>query len=193
MKQSEKSKRSRDYILQHAFAEFAAHGYSGSSLNQICSGGNISKGLLYHYYANKDELYLSCIALLFHDMAQYIQSHINADDVTVTQYFAVRMQFFQQYPTHQQLFYDVLIYPQSHLAQRITELRSAFDALNTDLLRTIFQHEKLSEHISLENAIQQFRLFVNFLGVYLREGSPADAEQKSHELLNTMLYGLLAQ
>ena len=48
MKQSEKNQKSRALILTHAFAEFASHGYEGSSLNQICARGNLSKGLLYH-------------------------------------------------------------------------------------------------------------------------------------------------
>ena len=48
MKQAEKNHKSRTYILTHAFAEFAAHGYAGSSLNGICAAGGISKGLLYH-------------------------------------------------------------------------------------------------------------------------------------------------
>lgn len=39
----------------------------------------------------------------------------------------------------------------------------------------------------------QLRAFVNFLGVYIREDSAADAEQKSAELLHTMLYGLIAR
>ena len=68
MKQSEKNQKSRALILTHAFTEFASHGYEGSSLNQICARGNLSKGLLYHYYKNKDALYLSCVHVLFDDM-----------------------------------------------------------------------------------------------------------------------------
>lgn len=51
LKQTEKNRRSREYIIERACEEFSAHGYSGGSLNRICAGGGISKGLLYHYYA----------------------------------------------------------------------------------------------------------------------------------------------
>lgn len=193
MKQSEKNQRSRELILIHAFAEFAEHGYSGSSLNQICARGNISKGLLYHYYANKDALYLSCVARLFNEMTGFLKERIDIADVTVRQYFAVRMQFFQQYPAHRQLFYDVLMYPQSHLMQEIGQCRAEFDAFNNKALRIVLQKERLSERISLDEALLQFRAFVNFLGVYIREDSAADAEQKAGELLHTMLYGLVAR
>lgn len=58
MKQVEKSQKSREHILEYAFAEFAEQGYLGASVNTICTAGSISKGLLYHYYADKDALYL---------------------------------------------------------------------------------------------------------------------------------------
>ena len=65
MKQEEKNRRSRTHILEHAFAEFALQGYLGASVNAICAAGSISKGLLYHYYADKDTLYLACVERCF--------------------------------------------------------------------------------------------------------------------------------
>lgn len=193
MKQAEKNRKSREYILAHAFAEFAAHGYGGSSLNQICARGAISKGLLYHYYAGKDDLYLACVQQLFCDMTQFLQAQIDPPRVTIAQYFSVRMQFFQQYPDHQRLFYDILMYPQSHLAQDIAQRRTAFDTFNNQVIRGILQREPLSDHITLEAALRQFRAFVNFLGGYIRLENAADAERQTSELLHTMLYGLIAR
>lgn len=193
MKRTERNKKSRDFILMHAFAEFSAHGYAGSRLNQICARGNISKGLLYHYYADKDALYISCVAMLFQDMVDYLQERIDLASLTVDQYFSVRLQFFQQHPLHRQMFYDVLMYPQSHLAEQIEQCRAAFDQFNNTALRTILEKEQLADSVTLDQAIKQFRAFVNFLGVYIREDSAADAEQKAGELLHTMLYGLIAR
>ena len=119
MKQSEKNQKSRALILTHAFTEFASHGYEGSSLNQICARGNLSKGLLYHYYKNKDALYLSCVHVLFDDMTRYLRSEINLSTVAVEQYFTVRMRFFRQHPLHRKLFSDLLLYPQNRLQQEI--------------------------------------------------------------------------
>lgn len=193
MKRSEKNQRSRELILNYAFAEFAEHGYSGSSLNQICTRGNISKGLLYHYFTSKDALYLACIDRLFHEMTSFLQEQIDITKVTINEYFAVRMRFFQQHSAHRQLFYDVLMYPQSQLAQEIAHCRADFDDFNNQVLRVVLQKEQLSNHISMDEALLQFRAFVNFLGVYIREDSAADAEQKASELLHTMLYGLIAR
>ena len=191
MKQAERSRRSRSMIRMHAFTEFAEHGYAGSGINQICTRGNISKGLLYHYYENKDALYLDCISLLFQEMTNFLRGQLDLSTLTIDQYFAMRIDFFQKHPMHRQLFYDVLIYPQSHLAEQIAKCRQEFDQFNDHALRTILQKENLADRLTLDQAIAQFRAFVHFLGVYIREDSVPDADQKAHELLHTMLYGLI--
>lgn len=193
MKQAEKNRQSRAFILTHAFAEFSAYGYSGSTLNQICEKGNISKGMLYHYYKNKDMLYLACVELLFKDMTAFLKEHILLDSVTVSQYFSIRMHFFQQHPAHRQLFYDVLLYPQSHLAGEVKACRLEFDAFNNQVLRQVLEKEKLCNCLPVNIVLQQFRAFVDFLGVYIQEETTVDAEQKANELLHTMLYGLIAR
>ena len=104
MKQAEKNRKSREHILIHAFAEFSEHGYAGSSINLICAHGSISNGLLYHYYPNKDALYIACIEKLFTEMTGWLSAEMNIQGVTVTEYFDVRLRFFQQHPAHRQLF-----------------------------------------------------------------------------------------
>ena len=126
-------------------------------------------------------------------MTAFLQARIDVGSVTVQQYFSVRMDFFRQNPAHRQLFYDVILYPQSHLSAQIKQCRQGFDDLNNQLLRVILQQEHLSENLSADAALRQFRAFVDFLGVYIRADSEQDAERKTAELLHTMLYGLVAR
>lgn len=193
MKQAEKNRKSREHILTHAFAEFSEHGYAGSSINLICAHGSISKGLLYHYYPNKDALYIACIEKLFMEMTDWLSAEMNIQGVTVTEYFDVRLRFFQQHPVHRQLFYEVLMYPPMHLAEQIAACRAAFDKFNNAALLSVLEKERLTDRVSTEEAIRQFRTFVNFLGVYIREGSVQDVEKEAGELLHTLLYGLIAR
>lgn len=94
MKQEEKNKRSREAILTCAFTEFGQRGYSGASVNTICAQGHISKGLLYHYYADKDALYLACLERCFRELTEYLSGRLEEDTVTADQYFKVRLTFF---------------------------------------------------------------------------------------------------
>lgn len=48
----------RSRILEAALEEFAAKGYKKASTNTIVREANVSKGLLFHYFISKKDLYL---------------------------------------------------------------------------------------------------------------------------------------
>ncbi|WLR55884.1 TetR/AcrR family transcriptional regulator [Mesobacillus subterraneus] len=48
----------QERILNAALKEFALKGYENASTNEIVKSAGISKGLLFHYFSNKKELYL---------------------------------------------------------------------------------------------------------------------------------------
>ncbi|MBT2679953.1 TetR/AcrR family transcriptional regulator [Bacillus sp. ISL-35] len=48
----------QERILNAALKEFAQKGYENASTNEIVKSAGISKGLLFHYFNNKKELYL---------------------------------------------------------------------------------------------------------------------------------------
>lgn len=70
--------RKRDQILEGARQVFMEQGYDAASMNDICRAAGVSKGTLYVYFANKEELFISLIALererLFLDAAQLLES-----------------------------------------------------------------------------------------------------------------------
>lgn len=57
MKREEKNLQSRQKIMDAAWKEFGEKSYAEASLNTICKEGDISKGIIYHYFKDKDELY----------------------------------------------------------------------------------------------------------------------------------------
>ena len=59
MNREEKNQQMQRRIMDSALAEFAKQGYSASSVNTICAAQGVSMGIIYHYFKNKDELYLS--------------------------------------------------------------------------------------------------------------------------------------
>jgi AcrR family transcriptional regulator len=48
----------RDRILNAAMEEFAHKGYKNASTNEIVVSAGIAKGLLFHYFKNKKQLFL---------------------------------------------------------------------------------------------------------------------------------------
>ena len=59
MKREEKNQQTKHRIMESALKEFAEQGYGASSVNNICSCEGVSKGIIYHYFQTKDELYLA--------------------------------------------------------------------------------------------------------------------------------------
>lgn len=53
--------RSQAAILAAATREFVAHGFSGASVNEIAAGAGINKRMLYHYFGNKEGLFLAVL------------------------------------------------------------------------------------------------------------------------------------
>lgn len=51
----------RQRILEAAMAEFSDHGFSGSRIDRICAGADVNVGMIYHYFGNKDDLYLAAL------------------------------------------------------------------------------------------------------------------------------------
>ena len=53
---SPKHELQRDEILERAAAAFAAHGYPGTSMNDLAQACGTSKARLYHYYPSKEAI-----------------------------------------------------------------------------------------------------------------------------------------
>jgi AcrR family transcriptional regulator len=53
--------RTRERILRVAIEEFAAKGYSGARVEAICRAAHTNPRMLYHYFGDKDGLYVSVL------------------------------------------------------------------------------------------------------------------------------------
>ena len=106
MKREEKNQQTRRRIMDSALAEFAANGYGGSSVNTICAAQGISKGIVYHYFESKDELYLACVEECFQCLTAHLSAALPEEDAGAVEdqlgrYFSARMAFFQEHPIYQ--------------------------------------------------------------------------------------------
>ena len=101
MKREEKNQQTQRRIMDSALAEFAEKGHGGSSVNTICAAQGISKGIIYHYFENKDELYLACVEECFQRLTAHLSAALpEEDDGSVEdqlgRYFTTRMTFFRR-------------------------------------------------------------------------------------------------
>lgn len=202
MKQREKTKQSCDKILKAAVAEFGAKGYKAASLNTICRENQISKGLIYHNFKNKDALYLACMKLCFQAITSHLQtSEYRTENVktSIQNYLRLRQAFFLEYPDYSSLFFQALLYPPVHLRSEIDAIRHEFDRCNAARYKELLEQIPLRDGITKELALEYFTLFQEMFHGYFQkkalESHDVHALAEEHEMnltkiLDYMLYGI---
>lgn len=73
MEQKTRSALTRQRILDAAMAEFSSKGYEGASLNAACAENGFSKGVVYHHFKDKNELYLLCVQRCFNAVTERLK------------------------------------------------------------------------------------------------------------------------
>ena len=74
----ELDKQKQDRIISAAITEFATHGYENSSTNRIVKECAISKGSLFKYFENKEDLYFFLIDTVMAEMARDMSNKISS-------------------------------------------------------------------------------------------------------------------
>lgn len=200
MKREEKNQQTRRRIMDSALAEFAQQGYGASSVNTICAAQGISKGIIYHYFKTKDELYLACVEECFQRLTDYLSMALGDEEGSAEQklgdYFAARMAFFQENPVYQPIFCEAVIAPPSQLVSEIQTCRQAFDALTVDTLERLLRSLPLRTNFTIKEVVEMFRQFQDFINAQYRTcGVPARdsfALRDAHcrKMLEVLLYGV---
>lgn len=196
MKKEEKTERTRERILKAAMQEFGTKGYASTTVNAICGNYHIPKGLLYHNFTGKDELYLACVSQCFSDLVSFLQTHaVNADIQT---YMELRLQYFSQNPLCAHLFFEAVLQPFEALADQIKERKKSFDVFNKQMYRAILSKMTLRGGVRETDAMEYFELMLEIFNGYFRNaahagkelgGTIAAHEKKLAQTLDFMLYG----
>jgi len=72
------SEDSRHRILMAAIREFAENGYIGASTNAIVRNARTSKGLLFHYFGSKKDLFLAAFECSVEFMVDYFLKNLGS-------------------------------------------------------------------------------------------------------------------
>lgn len=65
--------RTKDAILSAAVEEFSQNGLDGARVNQIAKRAGVNKRMLYHYFGNKEELFLAVLEAVYQDIRTHEQ------------------------------------------------------------------------------------------------------------------------
>ena len=104
-------------------------------MENLCTRHGISKGMMYHYYSNKDELFLLCVQDVFQNLKAQIEQEIvqleqQSPLAAIREFFLLRERYFQQNPERERIFETALLHPPRHLMGQIGALHAPIRDLN---------------------------------------------------------------
>lgn len=200
MKREEKNLLKRQQIINSAIAEFGINSYDETSVNSICKNGNLSKGIIYHYFKDKDELYLVCVFECFNSLTTFLNSEkidFNNVEEDIEKYLDLRQQFFNENPDFNTIFINALLRPPKHLIREIKEIKAELDKYNINFYKQVLKSVNLKSDISSEEAIEYFLIFQESFNYYFQNKNYVDFRELFHDhelklskLFKIMFYGM---
>ena len=205
MTQKERQERSKEEICQAAMEEFGTLGYDKVTMERICGNHGISKGMMYHYYSNKDELFLLCVERTFADL----KSHVERDMGTlagqslldtIKSFFMTRESYFQLHPLRKTVFEDAMLHPPKHLVDQIQELRAPIREVNRQFIRHLVAEMPLRPEVDPQMAARYLESVEYFFQSVMRnyQGGRAGTDlhtmfETAGEILDMVLFGIMRQ
>lgn len=205
MKQQERQKKSKEKILQAAITEFSASGYDKVTMENICTRHGISKGMMYHYYSGKDDLFLLCVQNMYQMMQQYLEENmaeLEKKDAlhALKEFWMLRESFFGEHPPFKNIFENALLRTPPHLFEKIEEIRGPIEALNRQFLHRTIGKIALRENLKKENVSIYLEamesVFWKLAEQYRREQRISDVHslmEAAGELWDMVLLGVVRQ
>jgi AcrR family transcriptional regulator len=120
----------QDRIINAAIKEFAQKGYDNASTNEIVKEAGISKGLLFHYFKNKKQLFFFLFDYCYNLVADEFYKKVDLTErdffKRIRQAVLIKMDLQQQYP-------DILTFIQEAFMQDSPEIKDEFDKKKLEL------------------------------------------------------------
>ena len=106
-----RARKSREQIIQAALDEFGNQGYENASTNRICRQAGVSKGLLFHYFPVKEDLFLAvleqCLMDFQEDMRAFPLECTLFQPDKIARFYGARMCFFAKHPNHYRILFGL--------------------------------------------------------------------------------------
>lgn len=198
MKKEEKTGLTKERIINAAMQEFGTNGYAASTLNSICNVYGISKGLLYHNFKGKDELYLICVERCFLEVTAYLREQDIQNDLK--KYIELRFRYFTENQLYSRIFFEAVLQPPAELSGEIKQLKKEFDLLNRLIYRSALSGMTLRKGVTEADALEYYEIMQEMFNGYFSSSAYsgkdfgvviADHEEKLAKILDFMLFGII--
>lgn len=144
-------------ILNAAMKEFAEKGYENASTNEIVKEAEISKGLLFHYFKNKKQLFLFlydyCIDVNMNEFYKKIDLNETDFFTRLRQIQLIKMELLNKYPEIFRFIEIAYLEDSSDIKQELENKNKELLKSNLDVIFKGIDTSKFKDGIDIEKVI----------------------------------------
>ena len=193
-----KTQLTRERIIEAALIEFSQKGYKAFGINELCKNHKISKGILYHNFSGKSEIYLACVRESFQKAVSIIRGE-SGGIPSLVEYMERRHRFSKDFPHHSHVFFEAWLTAPAEIADEVAQEKAVFEDLNRQVSEKLLAESTLKDHISQEEALYYLTFIQQlFRSYYLAASGSQETsslasqyENNLQKVLHLMIYGIL--
>lgn len=199
MKREEKTRLTKERIINAGIKEFGSKGYSEASINSISDSG-IAKGLIYHNFKSKDELYIECLRVCFKEITEDLSCNESSIDYKI--YFNTRLKLLKEKREMAAMVLEALINPPKKYLDEISQIRKPYDKMNSKYIQNLINSNKLRNNIDVNSAMKYISVMQDMFNWYYCnpkfENQSFESLISLHEeilprIFEYMLYGIIKE
>lgn len=202
MKQQERQAASRMKILQAGMEEFGRRNYDGVTMDQICARHGISKGMMYHYCAGKEAVFLLCVEHVFRRLGDYLTRQMLRPEGqrpagALGRYFAARERFFTMHPLEKRVYENAMLYPPQGMEEKLGALYRPMRELDRRFIRQLIAGVPLRPRLGADQAVDYLAGMVDLLPTLVERCRPSDRpmgllerQTAFEDVLELLIYGV---
>jgi len=192
----------RQRIIEAALNEFAERGFDMASTNTITEQARISKGLLFHYFGNKEGLYLYLVKHCMRVAVERARRAAAAEPQSADMLERLigsslrKLRLVKEEPVLMKFLFEALTKPPPGVAKEIMAAAEEYRPMAAEQMSHDVDTSLLRPGVSLERAVEMIMIFgegMRSLYAETMSRSPEAAEKmlsRAGEFIDFMKYGL---
>lgn len=157
-----KEKTSEEKIFEAALYEFAEKGYTGASTNSICERAGVAKGLLFHYYKSKKNLYLAVLEASLETLMSYVLGGAMQEKTDLLEQIfymsELKICFFRAHPQMGKILTNSMYFDKEKTPPEIIEKVEAYKRKGLESIRELLEKQEFRPGVDKNQAFE-FILF----------------------------------
>ncbi|ABV34414.1 MULTISPECIES: TetR/AcrR family transcriptional regulator [Pseudothermotoga] len=183
--------KKKDKILMLAMEEFGKKGYEAASTNQIAKNAQVAKGLIFHYFKDKENLYYETYKMVLgqtlEEFNKFVESHKNDDPFDMMKAWAIRKVQLSYEKPEMVDFLATLMSAPDHVKTKIVsdlrELQTSFFNILFEKIQKLNLRDGITAEIAIKFIVCLFRgLTEVYFEVY--RSRPENIKQDVKKLLD---------